>query len=361
MQKLNLISSSQKEVLKKIFYNKLFLYTALVVVLFIFIFSNIVWLGQGHYSARVIFSVLKNPTQDQYSGATRVGISPDDFRKLSEGSWAVVSTLVASVGLALTGLVTQSLTKNPLADASTLGFMQAGIFALLVALSIGWGAYYLKFLFVVIGVFVGAGLLFLIITISKGRASTAKIILAGLAIGIIFKTFSFLVRRSDKTLSTISYNYTLGGAEAINKSIGNDQWLTLYISAGLIIGALIIFLLIARALTILELGDDKAKQLGIRVKSIKVISVFVLIIAVPSAVILVGNLAFVGLFSVHISRYFFKTRNYILLLLPSIMIGSILGLFGLFMSNWVQQVNSGLWMTFIGAPFIIYAGIRGLR
>lgn len=49
----------------------------------------------------------------------------------------MIATLVASVGLAISGLVTQSLTKNPLADASTLGFMQAGIFMLLIAISVG--------------------------------------------------------------------------------------------------------------------------------------------------------------------------------------------------------------------------------
>lgn len=354
------------EVLKKTFNNKIFLTSMLGVILFGFLFSNIVWMAGGKYSVHDVFEVLKNPSQNTYDGAQRVfgnqnGQSINDFRILSESAWAIIATMVASVGLALTGLVAQSLTKNPLADASTLGVIQAGIFALLVALSVGWTSYYLKFLFVIIGVLAAALLLFLIITVSKGRATPAKIILAGLAIGIIFKAFSFFIKHGDSTLNRVSFNYTLGGAESINKSIGNDQWLTLYVSSGLILGCLLIFVVLTRSLTLLELGDEKAKQLGIKVKTTKVISILILIIAIPSAVILVGNLAFVGLFSAHITRYLFKTRDYRVLLLPSILVGATIGLFGLFLSNWIPSINSGLWMTFIGAPYIIYAGVRGLR
>lgn len=351
----------QKESISRITKNKIFLNLVLTMILFLFLFSNIIWMSNGKYSTHAIFEVLKNPTQDMYSGSKRVGISPDQFRELSESSWAVIATLVASVGLALSGLITQSLTKNPLADASTLGFMQAGIFMLLIALSVGWVSYYVKFLFVIVGVAVAAILLVTIITISKRKVSATKIILAGLAIGIIFKTFSFLIRHGDKTIGSVSFNYTLGGAESVNKSIGNDQWLTLYISAALISAALIIFILIAKALTLIELGDENAKHLGVKVKTVKVVSILIMIITIPSAVILVGNLAFVGLFAAHLSRYLFKTRDYRVIFVPSILIGPVLGLFGFFLSNWLPQVNSGLWMTFIGAPFIIYAGIRGLK
>lgn len=124
---------------------------------------------------------------------------------------------------------------------------------------------------------------------------------------------------------------------------------------------MVIFCIIAKALTIIELGDENAKQLGVKVKTIKVVSILIMIITIPSAIIIVGNLAFVGLFSAHLSRYLFKTRDYRVIILPSILIGSSIGLFGFFMSNFIPQVNSGLWMTFIGAPFIIYAGIRGLK
>lgn len=361
MKKLLFSILPQKESINKLVKNKIFLNLTLTMILFFFLFSNIVWMDGGKHSLRVIFNVLKDPSQDMYSGAKRVAISPDDFRKLSELSWAIIATLVASVGLAISGLVTQSLTKNPLADASTLGFMQAGIFMLLIALSFGWFSYYVKLIFVVLGIALASLLLVLVITISKRKVASTKIILAGLAIGIIFKTFSFLIRHGDKTLGNISFNYTLGGAESVNKSIGSDQWLTLYVSSGLTVASIIIFCFIAKALTLIELGDDHAKKLGVRVKTIKVISILIMIITIPSAVIIVGNLAFIGLFSAHLSRYLFKVRDYRIILLPSILIGSSIGLFGFFMSNWIPQVNSGLWMTFIGAPFIIYAGIRGLK
>lgn len=351
----------QKESISKLIKSKIFLNIALAMVLFLFLFSSIIWMDGNKHSIPVIFDVLKNPSQGMFEGAKRVGISPDEFRRLSETSWAIIATLVASIGLAVSGLVTQSLTRNPLADASTLGFMQSGIFMLLIALSFGWASYYLKFIFVVIGVAIAAALLVGIITFSKRKISATKIILAGLAIGVIFKTLSFLVRHGDKTLGAVSFNYTLGGAETVNKSIGDNQWMTLYISSALIGVSLLVFVLIAKSLTIIELGDENAKHLGVKVKTVKVVSIILMIITIPSAVIIVGNLAFVGLFAAHLSRFLFKSRDYRTILLPSILIGASIGLFGYFMSNWIPQINSGLWMTFIGAPFIIYAGMRGLK
>lgn len=345
---------------KKILNNKAFLYATLSIVVSFFIFSNIFFVGGAKYSFAQIAYVLKDPSHIPLSNITH-GLTVDSYREISYGIWACVATIVASTGLAVSGLVVQSLTKNPLADASTLGFIQGGIFALLVALVIGWSAYYLKFIAVVIGIAISTALLVAIISFSRGRATNSKIILAGLAIGIVFKTFAFLVRKGDKFLNSVSYNYTMGGAETVNASIGNNQWQILLISSCLIIGSLLIFFVISRSLTLLELGDEKAKQLGVKVKLTKILSIVVVIISVPSAVLIVGNLAFIGLFSAHLSRYLFKTRNFTMLLLPSILIGITIASFGLFLTNFIPSVNSGIWMTIIGAPYLIYAGIRGVK
>ncbi len=328
--------------------------------LILFLMLNLIHLGGGHWKLSHIFTVLAHPSLPATS-IKYIGFAAGEAHSISNALWAIFATMIGATGMALAGLITQSLTRNPLADASTLGMVQAAIFGVIVALSFGFVSYYVKFGFALLGGAIAAVLLFGIISLTKGKASVSKIVLAGLAIGIIFKTFSFLVRSGDKFLNSVSFNYVLGGAESVVKAIGKNQWLILYISAGLVGFSLILTAALSKQLTLMELGDEKAKNLGVKTKTTKTLSLLVLIVAVPASVIILGNVAFLGLFSVHAARYLMKSRNYTLILVPTILISMTMAFLGLYLSQFVPSINSGLWMTFIGAPYLIYAGIRGLR
>lgn len=350
------------EKLKNVFSKQYVLWPLIVMFFLVFFLTNLYLMAGNSFSVKQINYTFNNLTKDAASGANDF-ITAGDFKIIKEHIWALLATITGGIGLAIAGLVTQALTRNPLADASTLGMTQAGIFGIVLALSCGFTVYYTKFTFALIFGVVSVVLLLIIISFSKGNKSTAtgKIILTGLAIGIIFKTITFLLRKGDKFLEQVSYNYVLGGAESVNKAIGNNQNTILFISMSLIALAAILTAYVSKGLTLLELGDERAKNLGVKVKTIKIISLIAVAIAVPASIMIIGNVAFIGLFSVHLSRYLFKTRSYRKLMGPTIMLSIIITSFGLLLSQYIPTINSGLWMTFIGAPYLIYAGIRGLR
>ena len=93
----------------------------------------------------------------------------------------------------------------------------------------------------------------------------------------------------------------------------------------------------------------------------RVLNVIIVLLVLPATVIIVGNMAFLGLFAVHAGRWIMKSRNYKKVLPASLLIGMLMSSIGLQLTEHIPQINSGLWMTFIGAPYLIYIGIKGLK
>ena len=349
------------------FHNKWFapiVYAILAMAFLVMIvFLNVYFMADGKYTLKQSFHVLTH--WDDYT-TSGTGLGTEALKKIHAQWFNVAATILGGLGMTLAAVVTQSLTRNPIAEGSTLGLVQAAIFGLLFALSLGASTLVFKYLFMTISAFVGAGLLTIFIIFNKKNGSgPQKIILAGLAIGIIFKTLSFIFKAGDQNANSVSYAYVLGGAESIsgnNLTIGLDNLsITLLVSSILIFSGLVLAIINIKGMNLLEIGDERAKNLGSSVLRTRIINVIIVVLTIPATVIIVGNMAFLGLFSVHATRWLMRSRNYKKVLPISLIVGMLLSSLGLQLTEHIPSINSGLWMTFIGAPYLIYIGIRGLK
>lgn len=326
-----------------------------VVFIFLTILLNLIFINNHSYSLSKIFNVLFN---------WNTSLTTEDHI-IKVGLWNISATFIAAIGLSLAAIVSQSLTKNNLADGSTLGLVQAAIFGIIFIISLGLTSLILKYTFALIGAAICASILLALIFVSKLKTSNKKIILIGLALGILFKVFTFLFKHNDENASYVSYAYVLGGAESISSNplavpeIYFNK--TIIISAIGIFIALILAILNLKGMSVLELGDEYAKSLGQNSLLTRIINIMILIIAIPSAVIIIGNVAFLGLFSVHIARWILKSRDYKKVLPITIIVAILISQFAYQLTEHIPQINSGLWMTFIGAPYLIYIGMKGLK
>lgn len=209
--------------------------------------------------------------------------------------------------MSLAAMATQSLTRNPIAEGSTLGLVQGSIFGVVFAVSMGLGSLFERYMFMIIFGTIASILLLVFVYFSRKRESnTQKIILAGLAIGIIFKTITFIFKSGDANLNTVSYSYVLGGAEAISSetvAMPIDSFkISIIVSVSLVAIATVVAVINIRGMNLLEIGDERAKNLGSSVLLTRSLNVLVLLLALPASVILVGNMAFLGLFSISAAR-----------------------------------------------------------
>ncbi|MCV3743574.1 iron ABC transporter permease [Ureaplasma sp. ES3154-GEN] len=270
--------------------------------------------------------------------------------------WSSIAIILVGLALAVAGSITQSLTKNPLADPSTLGIVQATVFMVVLAISFNFRIYAHRFGFAFIGGGIAAIMLVILTFFSKNRKSYIQMTLAGLAVGVFFNTVTYFIRSSDEGASTANVLYVLGGPENILKANGFADWKTLWIAAILITIGLIIAMGIAHKLSLLELGDEKAKNLGTSVVVIKLVAIIAAILLITPSILLAGNVAFVGLFTPHIVRKIFKVRDFRAVIPLSAVMGAVLTSLGLILQREIPSINSSIWMQFIGAPTLAWVG-----
>ncbi|WP_391591953.1 Iron ABC transporter permease [[Mycoplasma] cavipharyngis] len=332
---------------------------------------NIRYANNGKYNFHDLFlifstnNIFSNNTDQinnltNSTGSTFGSLNFIDLVPIKKATWISIATVIAGIGLAVTGAVIQGITKNPLSDPTTLGTTEAVIFgAILMNVLVGsfvsadiFQYVYLAFGF--LGGLLAVGFILIIIR-QKSNLDYLKITLSGLAISIFFKTVSFILRSSSKNALKTSFAISIGGAENVY-GLYPSQETILYLAILLIAIGTIVSIFIAKNLSILELGDNKAASLGVNTKLVKIISLIIVLILVPTAITLVGNVAFVGLFVPHIIRIIFKTRNYLIIIPLGALLGGLVMNLGLTFNTFFASIPSSIYMVFIGAPMLIYLG-----
>jgi iron complex transport system permease protein len=206
--------------------------------------------------------------------------------------------------LGLAGAILQTVTRNPLADSSLLGVSSGGVLAVVVWISmVGRGAGMESLpdtgLMLPVLAFVGglaaAGLVYLL-SWQGGATDTTRLILTGVLVGGMCSAFtSVLLLWADESSVQRILRWTIGS------TAGRvwDHWHTLWPAAVL---ALPFGLACAGLANVLQLGDDVAAGLGVRVERARLALLLASALLAAGAVAVVGNVGFIGLIGPHMAR-----------------------------------------------------------
>jgi iron complex transport system permease protein len=206
-------------------------------------------------------------------------------------------------GLGLSGVILQSLLRNPLADPFVLGVSSgASTGAVLVGvLGIGGGAIGLSG-----GAFIGAlaAFGFVLLLARFSSAGTAGVILAGVASTQLFSALTSLVvfafADSDETRGVMFW--LLGSLEGM-------RWDDVALSVGVVAAGALVCLVWARSLDAFAFGEDVAASLGIHVGRTRLILLVVTALLTATLVSIAGAIGFVGLVLPHAARLLFGQRH----------------------------------------------------
>lgn len=231
-----------------------------------------------------------------------LGFGSADVTRIQDGIvWdlRLPRTLLAAVcgaGLAICGVIMQSLLRNPLADPFVLGISSgASTGAVLVmVLGIGGGAISLSF-----GAFAGALLAFgLVLLLAAGAGGgTDRIVLAGVAGTQLFSALtSFIVTSSADAEQTRGVLFWLLG------SLAGADWADVALCGAVALLALVVCLLSAPALDAFAFGQDAAAALGVPVGWIRLLLLVVTALLTATLVSAAGAIGFVGLVLPHAAR-----------------------------------------------------------
>ncbi len=259
----------------------------------------------------------------------------------------VFCAALTGTNLALAGCILQGILRNPLADPGIIGVTAgAGLAAMVLMLITPELTYFVPF-----AAFGGAVLASLIVFMLAWEHGIhpLRLILAGVAIAAFFGggTAALSVFFSDKIQGTVSW--MAGG-------FAGDSWRHVLMILPYSCVGIIATLCSYRKLNALQLGDDVAASLGIKVERTRFFLLTLAALLAASAVSVAGLLGFFGLIVPHIMRLIVGS-DFEFLLPASAIFGAALVVFADMTARTVfspVEVPVGIFLSFLGAPFFLY-------
>jgi len=263
---------------------------------------------------------------------------------------AVLAILLGGA-LAISGVLVQSVVRNPLASPDILGINNA---AGLVAVSVLMFLPNLAFYWMPIFAFLGGVLSFVILWIVCGfNFRPIKMAIIGVALSALWAAISHYLMLTNPVEINTAMLWLTG-------SLWGRSWSYLNVVLPWLVVLLPLPFIFCRDLDTLGLGENKASTLGVTVNKVQ-ISVLVLAVALSTtAVAICGPIAFLGLVAPHLARRLVGGRHRILLP-AALIIGALLLQLSDILSRAFDtptELPAGILTAIIGAPYFFYLLMR---
>ena len=257
-----------------------------------------------------------------------------------------VTAVLAGAALSVSGLIMQTLFRNPLAGPYTLGVSSGA--SLGVAFLTMCSATMVMLL--PVAACIGATLvLLLVLAVSRRVTSNVSLLIVGMMFGSIAGALvSLLQNFANPDALKLFIVWTLGSLSSVGWS---DMQMMIPI---LLIGALFV-LLALKPLNGLMLGEDYARGIGINVERTRLFIVLATGLLAGGVTAFCGPIAFIGVAVPHIARGIFRTSNHRVTIPASAMIGACLLLVcDVLCSLFTYPLPISTVSALFGAPVIIW-------
>lgn len=264
----------------------------------------------------------------------------------------VLMAMVCGAGLAVSGSVLQSVTRNPLADPYLFGISAGASLGAILVLTGGFTLLSLS-----VSAFLGALLAVAVVMLIAQDGQVEKLVLSGVAISFLLSSIANLMLYfGDPQAMQAVLFWSLG-------SFSRATWGSLGPPAGIVLTASIIIYQFQRPLQALMAGDESAHTQGVAVLPLRIGMLTLTALMTSSLVAACGGIGFVGLMVPHIVR----------MLIGSISSASLIAtaLLGGILMVWVdilariilpsQELPVGVMTAMLGSIFFIGLLIRRKR
>lgn len=272
-----------------------------------------------------------------------------------------VTALLAGAALAASGLMMQTMFRNPLAGPSILGIssganLGVALVMLLMGSSVTIGSLALSgYASIIAGAFLGSIFIMgLLILLSSMLRNDLMLIITGVLISYLTSSVITLLNYSASAHGV--QGYIMWGMGSFN-SVSSDQLPVFAVITGI---GLLMSVMLVKPLNALLLGDDYARNLGVPIKAVRNLLLLATGILTAVTTAFCGPVAFIGLAVPHISRMIWRTDNHRVLMPATILTGSAVALLccilSVLPSAGIAPINAVT--PIIGVPVILYVVIR---
>ncbi|MBO1004058.1 FecCD family ABC transporter permease [Pseudogracilibacillus auburnensis] len=259
----------------------------------------------------------------------------------------IIIAIFAGAALSVSGVLLQSVMRNPLAEPGIIGVSSGAGFMTMLMVSIFPTLFFFTPLFAFLG---GALAFFLVYSFSwKSGLDPLRMILIGVAINAVFTSLSQTFHyRGSYTSSMIT--------EVTTSTLSMKKWadveiMVIYGSIGLILA-----ILVYSWCNYLALEDKTAKNLGLNVNVARFVISAIAVLLASVATATAGLFVFVGLLVPHIGRILVGTDHKWLIPFSSLL-GALLILLSDTLGRTIiapNEIPASIIMALIGGPFLIF-------
>lgn len=310
------------------------------VVILLLITAALVFINLFFGTITISFSDLKD------------GIASDIFYSIRVPK--SITAILAGGSLAISGLLMQTLFRNPLAGPYVLGISSgAGLFvAIAMILFGGVSNYFVGKSLISVAAVTGALLVMsLVLFISKRSRSNTTVLLVGIMISQSLGAFQGLIEYMSNPVALKSF--VVWGMGSVSNTSNKDIFILLPVCLLLCFGTLFI----SKPLNAILLNETYAQNLGINVNRLRLIIIIITAILTGLITAFCGPIAFVGLSVPIACRLLFKTSHQLHQITYCFLIGAIT----LLLCDSICQILSESYAlpintitTIIGSPVVIY-------
>ncbi len=316
------------------------------------------------FLANLLFGSVSIPPEDVIYSLTGQELERDSWNYIIQNYRLpkALTAVIVGAGLGISGLLMQTLFRNPLAGPFVLGIssgaslgvavfiMGSGLISgFLAALAVSkWG--------IIIASSLGSFLVLLAVVIVSARIRDTMAILI---IGLMFASLTSAV------VGILSY---FASAEQLQQyifwgfgSLGNLSWNEVSILSLVFLMGVILSIYSLKSLDALLLGEHYAKSMGMNVRKNRFVIILATSLLAGGITAFAGPIAFVGLAIPHIARQILSSAGHKLLLPAVVLIGAIVMLVcdsiaQLPGSDYTLPVNAVT--ALMGAPVVIWLLVR---
>ena len=271
----------------------------------------------------------------------------------------IITGGLVGMALATAGATMQGLFRNPMADPGIIGVSSGGALAGVIVIVTGAAA--ASVLITPAVAFAGAILAaFVVYGIGSigGRFTLGILILAGVALtSFLSAMISFILLNTQDIDALRQVLFWLSGG------LDSRLWVHVKIIVGPVLAGVVLIYAFARALNLMQLGEEGAQALGIRVHRVRQILLIAASAITGVAVSVSGVIGFVGLVVPHMLRLVVGPDHRILI--PVSALGGAIFLIAadtiarLIISP--AELRVGVITAFVGAPFFIFLLVKNRR
>lgn len=286
------------------------------------------------------------------------------LNNISEGSNQIIfydirlpktlTAILAGGGLAISGLLMQTLFRNPLAGPYVLGVSSGASLSVAIVLMLFGGVtnYFVGKSLISVAAIAGSLLVMMfVLMISKRNRSNITVLLVGIMFSQILGAVQGVIEYVSNPVSLKSF--IVWGMGSVSNTTINDIGILLPV----VVIVFVLTLFLSKSLNALLLNEAYAQNLGININQLRLKIIIITAVLTGIITAFCGPIAFVGLSVPIASRLFFKSTHQFHQLAFCFLLGAITLLFcdticQLISNEYLLPINT--MTTIIGSPVVIY-------